>query len=574
MSLSLYPIIKELGDGGFGKTYLATNTLLPSRPYCVLKQLKPVASDPQLQQLIRERFEKEGATLESLGNGSNGKIPRLYAYFVEQGEFYLIQEYVDGQTLTERVRTHGLFTEREVKDLLTNILPTLAYVHGKGIVHRDIKPDNIMLRRDDNTPILIDFGAVKETMGTTVTASGNSTRSIVIGTPGFMPVEQISGRPMYASDIYALGLTAIYVLTGRIPSEIETDPSTGNINWQPHALGISPHLIGVIDRAIQPSSRDRYASANEMLAALAPTPQTPPPTQQVNIQPPPTPTVVVASPPNPQPQTVYVPPEQQYQPQPTNFNQSNSQNPMLAAIIGVIVGGVLIALGLLLGRNFGTPEKVATVSNTTNSNTATTADPSPSNSTSSSNNSPTDPSPSNSPTPVNSASSTKPSPTPAHIPSPSPSSPTQTTPVANSSTISRDAAVNVVKQWLAYKQVLLAPPYNKAPGADLLYGKAYRDNIDKSGDPCNSNDPDDCLSSVDWLQKYNAQYSFGVQRVDSIDRFESSGDTGSIFVTITEYRTLHKTGGRTVASGGTKKARYDLRYEDGKVKIADYKVLD
>jgi hypothetical protein len=127
---------------------------------------------------------------------------------------------------------------------------------------------------------------------------------------------------------------------------------------------------------------------------------------------------------------------------------------------------------------------------------------------------------------------------------------------------------------LAYKQVLLAPPYNKAPGADLLYGKAYRDNIDKSADPCNSSDSDDCLSSVDWLRKYNAQYSFGVQRVDSIDRFESSGDTGTIFVTITEYRTLHKTGGRTVSSGGTKKARYDLRYEDGKVKIADYKVLD
>jgi serine/threonine protein kinase len=559
MSLSLYPIIKELGDGGFGKTYLATNTLLPSRPYCVLKQLKPVASDPQLQQLIRERFEKEGAILESLGNGSNGKIPRLYAYFVEQGEFYLIQEYVDGQTLTERVRTHGLFTEREVKDLLTNILPTLAYVHGKGIVHRDIKPDNIMLRRDDNTPILIDFGAVKETMGTTVTASGNSTRSIVIGTPGFMPVEQISGRPMYASDIYSLGLTAIYVLTGQMPAEIATDPSTGNINWQPHALGVSPQLIGIIDKAIQPSSRDRYTSANEMLAALAPTPQPLPPTQPVNLQPPPAATVV-SSAPHSQAQTVYVPSDQQYQPQPTNLNPSNSQNPMLAAIIGVIVGGVLIALGLLLGRNLGNPDRATTVSNTTNSNTATT----------------TDPNPSTTPTPVTSPPSASPSFSPTQTTaSPSPiASPAQTTPVANSSNISRDAAVNVVKQWLAYKQVLLAPPYDKAPGADILYGKAYRDNIDKSDDPCNSNNADDCLSSVDWLQKYNAQYSFGVQRIDSIDRFEASGDTGTIFVTVTEYRTLHKSSGRKVSSGGTKRARYDLRFEDGKVKIADYKIFD
>ena len=203
MSLSLYPIIKELGDGGFGKTYLAMNTLLPSRPYCVLKQLKPVANDPQLRQLIQERFEKEGAILESLGNGSNGIIPRLYAYFVEQGEFYLVQEYVDGQTLNDRVKTQGVFTEQQVRHLLLNILPTLIYVHSKGIVHRDIKPDNVMVCQIDNKPILIDFGAVKETMSTTISNSGNSVPSIVIGTPGFMPVEQSIGRPTFRSDIYS-----------------------------------------------------------------------------------------------------------------------------------------------------------------------------------------------------------------------------------------------------------------------------------------------------------------------------------------------------------------------------------
>jgi hypothetical protein len=144
----------------------------------------------------------------------------------------------------------------------------------------------------------------------------------------------------------------------------------------------------------------------------------------------------------------------------------------------------------------------------------------------------------------------------------------------NSSNISREAAINTVKNWIEYKRILLAPPYNKQPGADILVGKAYRNNVDKSSEPCNAKDPDDCLSSVDWLKKYNAQYSFGVQRIDSVDKFEASGNNGTILVTITEYRTLHKTGGRTVSSGGTKQARYDLQLDNGKVKINDYQVMN
>ena len=556
MSLSLYPIIKELGDGGFGKTYLATNTLLPARPYCVVKQLKPVASDPQLQQLIQDRFKKEAGILEGLGDGSNGMIPRLYAYFVEQGEFYLVQEYVDGQTLNERVRSQGIFTELQVRDLLTNILPTLSYVHSRGIVHRDIKPDNIMLRQRDNKPILIDFGAVKETMSTTVTNSGNSSRSIVIGTPGFMPVEQMAGRPMYASDIYALGLTAIYLLTGKMPAEIETDPNTGNINWQPHALNISPQLLGVLNKATQAFASVRYSNAQEMLDALDNNSKEPQPRTHTQ----PTPTIVAPVPINSQQSTVYTPLDRQLEVQPTNFNQSNSQNPMVAAIIGVGVGGILIVLGLVLGKHLNDnpnkqPEKVFA-----NNNTRTTDNNTASNNTSNLPNNSTNNTTQVRSTPIDNQ--------------PSPTIPQQSSPVSNSSSISRDAALGVVKQWLAYKQVLLAPPYNKSIGSDLLVGKAYRDNVDKSSEPCNSSDSDDCLSSVDWLQKYNAQYSFGVQRIDAVNRFESSGDTGSIFVTVTEYRTLHKTGGRKVPSGGTKQARYDLKYEDGKVKIAEYKVLN
>ena len=339
MSLSLYPIIKKLGEGGFGTTYLATNTLMPSQPYCVVKQLTPTSTDPKVQQLIKDRFKQEAITLESLGKDSNGKVPSLYAYFVEQGEFYLIQEYIDGQTLNERVQAQGLFTEIQVRQLLTDLLPTLVYVHQRGIVHRDIKPENIMVCHRDNKPILIDFGAVKETMSTMMSASGNNTRSIVIGTPGFMPIEQMSGRPMFASDIYALGLTAIYLLTGKMPAEIETDPYSGNINWQSLAPSISPQLAEVLNKAIQPSSRDRYKNAQEML-------------QDLNISSSPfTPSPTIVSPlPNGNDKTVYVPIQTVVTNDPVAGK--SQANPLVIAMIGVIIGGSLIAGGLVLGKSF------------------------------------------------------------------------------------------------------------------------------------------------------------------------------------------------------------------------------
>ncbi len=179
-----------------------------------------------------------------------------------------------------------------------------------------------------------------------------------------------------------------------------------------------------------------------------------------------------------------------------------------------------------------------------------------------------------SPTPLPSESIPQPSAIIAQ--SPVVTNPTNPSPPTNSiaaGTISREAGLDVLKRWLEYKRVLLAPPYNTQPASDLLAGKAYTDNIDKSAVPCNSGDRDDCLSSVEWLRKYGAEYSFGVQKIDSLDRFEASGDRASIFVTITEYRALRQSGKRTISSGGTKKARYDLKLENGRIKITDYQVF-
>jgi serine/threonine-protein kinase len=262
-----YRIIRTLGSGGFGETFLAEDTQMPSLRRCVIKQLKPITDNPQVSQLVQQRFQREAAILEELGDGNN-QIPRLYAYFLENGQFYLVQEYIEGHTLTVKVQQQGLMTARAVKEILTSILPVLDYVHSKGIVHRDIKPDNIIIRHSDGKPILIDFGAVKETLGTVVSPSGKSNVSIVIGTPGFMPSEQSVGRPMFASDIYSLGLTAIYLLTGKIPQELGTDPATGAILWQQNTLSVTPSFAAVLDKAIQFSPSARFASARDMLQAI------------------------------------------------------------------------------------------------------------------------------------------------------------------------------------------------------------------------------------------------------------------------------------------------------------------
>ncbi|MBD3882258.1 protein kinase [Phormidium tenue FACHB-886] len=294
-----YQVLQTLGSGGFGTTYLAEDLQMPSRRKCVIKQLKPIANNPQIYQLVQERFQREAATLELLGDESN-QIPKLYAYFSEGDHFYLIQEWIEGMTLHEKARTQGTVPEAEVQQILTQILPVLSYVHSKRIVHRAIKLDNIILRQRDGKPVLIDFGAVRETMGTVISSQGGSVSSIVIGTPGFMPSEQAAGRPLYSSDLYSLGLTMIYLLTGKFPHELELDPATGEVVWRKYAPQASAEFASVLEKAIQYHPRDRYHTADALLTAIETKP-TPPiadpsaPTEVGSVPP----TIISSSPSSP-----------------------------------------------------------------------------------------------------------------------------------------------------------------------------------------------------------------------------------------------------------------------------------
>jgi serine/threonine protein kinase, bacterial len=262
-----YRTIRLLGAGSFGETFLAEDTQMPSKRQCVIKKLKPIANNPAVFQLVQARFQREAAILEELG-GTSDQIPTLYAYFQTDGQFYLVQELIEGETLRSRLQQLGTLSESTVYEILLDLLPILDYVHSKKIIHRDIKPENIMLRQSDGKPVLIDFGAVRELMGTEMNSEGNSASSIVIGTRGYMPSEQVAGRPVYSSDLYSLGMTAIQLLTGVQPLEIAVDSHTGESVWHQHAENVSSNMKAVLDRAIKYHPGDRYPTARDMLNDL------------------------------------------------------------------------------------------------------------------------------------------------------------------------------------------------------------------------------------------------------------------------------------------------------------------
>ncbi|MCF4968730.1 serine/threonine-protein kinase [Nostoc sp. CMAA1605] len=262
-----YLVLKPLGQGGFGATFLARDEILPGAPSCVIKQLRPSGTSPQVLQMARELFEREAKTLGTIGN--HPQIPRLLDYFEAQEHFYLVQEYISGSTLQQEVKLNGTFSEAGVKQFLSEILPLLQYIHDQKVIHRDIKPANLIRRSQDSRMVLIDFGAVKNqvTQATTNQSGHTALTAYAIGTPGFAPPEQMAMRPVYASDIYALGVTCVYLLTGKTPKDMEYNPSTGEVMWE-HLVQISDHMIHVLRKMLEVSVRSRYHSAKEVLKAL------------------------------------------------------------------------------------------------------------------------------------------------------------------------------------------------------------------------------------------------------------------------------------------------------------------
>ncbi|MBE8991296.1 serine/threonine protein kinase [Nostoc sp. LEGE 12450] len=258
-----YQVIRVLAMGGFGQTYIAQDTRRPGNPICVVKHLKP-GTDPRVFDTAKRLFNSEAETLEKLGN--HDQIPRLLAYFDENQEFYLVQEYIEGHTLAEELTPGKRWSESQVIQLLQEVLEILEFVHSQGVIHRDIKPDNIIRRASDNKLVLVDFGAVKQLRTQMVTVGGQASATVVIGTPGYMPTEQGQGKPRPNSDIYSLGIIAIQALTGLLPTALQEDPETGEIIWQ-QSVTVNYRLAALLTKMVRYHFKDRYQNATEALQA-------------------------------------------------------------------------------------------------------------------------------------------------------------------------------------------------------------------------------------------------------------------------------------------------------------------
>ncbi len=262
-----YKVIEELGAGGFGQTFLAEDLHLPGHPRCVVKQLKPQTQDPKSLAMARRLFDREAQVIYQLGN--HDQIPRLLAHFEDNEEFYLAQELVDGEPLTQELAGGQHWPESQVIALLEDLLQVLAFVHEQQVIHRDIKPPNLIRRHEDGKIVLIDFGAVKQVSTQSINSDTAQTNlTISIGTQGYMPNEQLAGTPRFSSDVYAVGMLGIQALTGVHPKRLKEDLRTGEINWREHAPHVTPELGDILDKMVRYDFRDRYPTAVEALLAL------------------------------------------------------------------------------------------------------------------------------------------------------------------------------------------------------------------------------------------------------------------------------------------------------------------
>lgn len=259
-----YRAIKPIGQGGFSRTFLAVDEDKPSKPRCVIKQFFPLSQGTNNAQKAAELFEREAVRLDELGK--HPQIPELLAYFTQDNRQYLVQEFIDGQNLEQELADEGPFNESKIRQLLQDLLPVLQFVHEKQVIHRDIKPDNIIRRRADGQLVLVDFGAAKVITPTALFAT--ATR---IGAPEFVAPEQARGQPVFASDLYSLAVTCIHLLTQVRPFDL-FDVNENTWIWRQYLINnpVSGTIGQILDKMLQRLTKQRYQSAKEVLQDLPP----------------------------------------------------------------------------------------------------------------------------------------------------------------------------------------------------------------------------------------------------------------------------------------------------------------
>ncbi|MDX2231299.1 MAG: serine/threonine-protein kinase [Leptolyngbyaceae cyanobacterium bins.349] len=259
-----YRITRPLGQGGFGRTYLAVDDdRLSAR--CVIKQFSPQVKGTKSLDKAIKLFQQEAERLNELGE--HPQIPTLQAYFEHDQRLYLVQQFIEGQTLLQELAQYGIFGERRIREVLAGVLPVLKFVHDHQVIHRDITPSNIIRRFSDNKLVLIDFGVAK-----LLSAETSSQPGTKIGTEGYAPMEQLRGGKAYpASDIYSLGATCIYLLTQTKPDDLY-DPLAGRWLWRERLLqqggSISDSIAQILNKMLKDLVSERYQSADAVMRDL------------------------------------------------------------------------------------------------------------------------------------------------------------------------------------------------------------------------------------------------------------------------------------------------------------------
>ena len=279
---SRYRILKLIGYGGFGRTFLAVDEASPLQKVCVIKQFFPqnknyhqnypqssetISSSGELQvkttsEKAAELFQQEAQQLKTLG--SHSQIPELFQYFQQDEQQYLVQEYIEGKNLAQELAEKGVFTEAKIRELLNDLLPVLQFVHKSQVIHRDIKPENI-IRRTTGKLVLVDFGAAK-----VVEKKGLPQTGTIIGSAAYTAPEQLMGKAVFASDLYSLGVTCIHLLTQVSPFDL-FDSRNSKWVWQDYLkIPVSEELGRILDKMLQGATNRRYHSATAIMRHLNP----------------------------------------------------------------------------------------------------------------------------------------------------------------------------------------------------------------------------------------------------------------------------------------------------------------
>lgn len=284
---SRYRILKHLAGGGFGRTYLAED-FNRFNERCVLKEFAPQVSSSRQLDKAKELFEREASAIYKL---HHPQLPGFREFFQANmgdgvGCLFLVQDYIPGVTYADLLKSGQNLPETEIKELICQILPVLSYIHSQGVIHRDISPDNLIKRTTDNLPVLIDFGGVKEVA---ITAISKLTQvgkpPTLLGKTGYAPEEQLQrGKVFPNSDLYALAVTGLVLLTGQNPQELY-DNYKGTWHWG-KTIKVSPQLEAILKKMLAYKPSDRYQSADEVLRDIQvttpPQPVNPTPPQPVN----------------------------------------------------------------------------------------------------------------------------------------------------------------------------------------------------------------------------------------------------------------------------------------------------